>query len=622
MPPFPAGIWRLSVLKDFAGVAALLCFSAVQYHGVKSLKQLEGENFRDRMESHWATAKLAGVVRTINRAYRQWGIYIAYLTVLLVVYMVPHSFVGFTYLAFLLTWIIANHAVNNVRHSRLWAPFMAFLGAVGVLRYIFGAFPSVLEDVMVTFGLSRGFMEDLGFDTSSAPLIEKLWDCAVLLCTVQMYRYNRANADPNEDSDEEPGEEEPTEPRSGVLAFVQRLLIIHTHKAVAVAVFYAAVCHVSLLGLVFLLLLVVTCLLPKTSQTPPCTFIVYTGLLAAAEYLYQILGRQILGTRIALLINWVGLSFWGKGFYATEAGLLSKVLVLAASVLQLVSLAWLDSLPPDSRGDLSDVEPCTLFAAHSTNARASLQSPQTLRPVNQLTPIRTARNSSDSNLQLRERRETEPLLANPQTPPPDRSKPPNLAYINPASSSQNYSGVSLPGERTREPQHAANLAGSSSLPSEGHTPRLGTQSSAGARALKWARRAHQALKQERYQAQLSSLHAHCKHLLEHFFLFYGLQVTMLALLFAAFALLNVFSLVYVGVLAACVVLEKRTVRRMWPYLVGLFAGILLAEYGVLGGLPPGEKGGRERNCHGCWDAPEANSRHCWMCWLGETDPSA
>lgn len=113
-----------------------------------------------------------------------------------------------------------------------------------------------------------------------------------------------------------------------------------------------------------------------------------------------------------------------------------------------------------------------------------------------------------------------------------------------------------------------------------------------------------------------------KHRIEHFCQLYGLEMSMLALLLSSFALLNVFSLFYIFILALCIMLPRRTLRMLWPFFVVLFAVTMVTEYAILGQAPPPwtvpmEGLTRERlHCVECWSSYTSHNSFCWQCWLG------
>lgn len=133
---------------------------------------------------------------------------------------------------------------------------------------------------------------------------------------------------------------------------------------------------------------------------------------------------------------------------------------------------------------------------------------------------------------------------------------------------------------------------------------------------------HLWIEQERYEAQLRTLTILVKHRIEHFCQLYGLEMSMFALLLSSFALLNVFSLFYIFILALCIMLPRRTLRMLWPFFVVLFAIIMVTEYAILGRAPPPWTvpsvltRGPRLQCVECWSSYTSHNSFCWQCWLG------
>lgn len=113
-----------------------------------------------------------------------------------------------------------------------------------------------------------------------------------------------------------------------------------------------------------------------------------------------------------------------------------------------------------------------------------------------------------------------------------------------------------------------------------------------------------------------------KHRIEHFCQLYGLELSMFALLLSSFALLNVFSIFYIFILALCIMLQRRTLRVLWPFFVVLFACIMVIEYAVLGRAPPPwtvpplHSPDSHLQCGQCWSSYTSHNFFCWQCWLG------
>ncbi|GJP53195.1 hypothetical protein CLOM_g12380 [Closterium sp. NIES-68] len=91
---------------------------------------------------------------------------------------------------------------------------------------------------------------------------------------------------------------------------------------------------------------------------------------------------------------------------------------------------------------------------------------------------------------------------------------------------------------------------------------------------------------QRYRQQLRSMWSWVQNTVAHFFSLYGVQVVVLCLLVASFAVKNIVSLLYTLVVGLCIALPSRFVRLLWPLLVATFAAITLWQYYMLAGPPP------------------------------------
>ncbi|KAL0435788.1 UNVERIFIED_CONTAM: Piezo-type mechanosensitive ion channel [Sesamum radiatum] len=95
---------------------------------------------------------------------------------------------------------------------------------------------------------------------------------------------------------------------------------------------------------------------------------------------------------------------------------------------------------------------------------------------------------------------------------------------------------------------------------------------------KWKKKRIVALRQERFEMQKTTLRVYLKFWMENMFNLFGLEINMIALLLASFALLNAISMVYIACLATCILLPRPIIRKLWPIFAFLFATVLLAEY--------------------------------------------
>ena len=288
-----------------------------------------------------------------------FGTYIAYGTVLLVVFSVVQSYVAFGYFFLLLFWIIGRQVVGK-SEERLWFPLLVYSAAVFIVRYILSAFPILQEYVDARMPLQLY----LGFDPA-ASLFQHLWDPLVILIVMEVYKFERhQKALAPEDAEEGTYQEESNFEFVGL---IKRLLILHTGKLLSIAVFYAAITPVSALGFFYLIMLVVTCNMSKTSSLPGQTYVLYTSFVIMIEYLYQMWGQNLEmfpDQAHGEFAYWLGLRVFEAGFWGLESGMRSRVIVLMMCILKCTTLGWFELLPAPFRVDERYGEPCLLFAPY------------------------------------------------------------------------------------------------------------------------------------------------------------------------------------------------------------------------------------------------------------------
>ena len=137
---------------------------------------------------------------------------------------------------------------------------------------------------------------------------------------------------------------------------------------------------------------------------------------------------------------------------------------------------------------------------------------------------------------------------------------------------------------------------------------------------KWNKKRILALRKERFETQKALLKIYLKFWIENMFNLYGLEINMIALLLASFALLNAISMLYIALLAVCVLLKRQIICKLWPVLVFLFASILILEYFAIWKsmfpLNQHKPSQTEIHCHDCWRSSASFFQYCRSCWLG------
>ncbi|KAJ7571313.1 hypothetical protein O6H91_01G159100 [Diphasiastrum complanatum] len=628
------GIWDKAGFEDFAVVSTLLCFCAIQDHGLKVINSLSvtvqqqnatsvdmgfsrvqacnsvllsvfaSQSFgylqqESRSNVIWITKYLTAIGESFRATYRSFGTHIVFATVLLVLYAAGQNYVSLGYMCFLLFWIIGRQMLGETtRH--LWLPLMIFAGLVFLFRYVITVFPDLQMQLSKCFNLRA----DLGFDPN-ATLVENLWDPLAILSALQLYRYERSQTAVSAEDGDQLGDH--IDPNRGYIGFFKRLLILHSGKFLIISTFYAAITPVSAAGFLYALMIICTSTMSKTCRFPGQLCAFYSGLLIISEYVYQMWGSQaemFPGQIHGPFMHWLGFRVYSKGFWGTESGARSKVIVLIACMLQYCTFKWLDQLPASLQADERDGEPCLLFLPYPRRDK-----------VRNLFP-------SDKGCLLQQTLATHEVDKNKQV----------LLYSEPQSSVRGSEKIS----RTYCQQLDTSIAQASAegpkaidLPATNLSLKKFKLEKSPSDNLweisreskKWSKRAMLFLKRERYEAQLRTLKIYFKHTVEHFFKLYGLEINMLGLLIGSFAVLNVISLVYVLLLALYVLVSRRSLKILWPLFVLLFASIMVLEYVALGKIPPSWSiphtlGESEVHCHECWKNPSKYFDFCSRCWLG------
>jgi hypothetical protein len=452
-------------------------------------------------------------------------------------------------------------------------------------------------------------------------MFQNLWDCLAILIVMQLFRVERAQKEFMMEDYEPAGDY--INPNLGYVGFIKRFLILHSGKVLAISVFYAAITPVSAVGLLYLVMLVASCCMPKEWRLPGQLYVLYTALLMASEYIFQMWGRQeqmLVGQTHGEFMFWLGLRFYGGDFWSNEAGMRSKSVVLIACILHCTTLGWLDLLPASLRIDEQYEEPCLLFLPYPRHSHHFVH-----MPMNPNSSVSTPDSSSLGTKVHFVQQNSKSLcsrdhIVNSTSTPilPSETRVPSsedIMVLQEDLASRTDPGAAQPVDPCM-PLHAAAEVGSSSQSSR----RLW---GSGSESHWWRKKAVLLSKQDRYEAQLCTLRFFFKHMIENFGQLYGLELSMLVLLVGSFVLLNVMSLLYVFILALCICLSRRILRMLWPFFVVLFALLMVMEYVVLCKMPPAwavsdpllEQGYRVQ-CQQCWNNYSGHISYCWWCWLG------
>ncbi|KAI3472681.1 hypothetical protein Pfo_030830 [Paulownia fortunei] len=584
---------------DFLEIALLACFCAIHNHGFEMLFSFSAivqhtpcppvgfsilkaglnksvllsvyatSNIRDYCENHSHERRVALYLSAIGEKflsmYRSFGTYIAFLTILLAVYLVRPNYISFGYIFLLLVWIIGRQLVERTKR-RLWFPLKAYAIAVFIFIYILSIFPTFEMWMSKKVNLYVCF----GYNTE-ASLLENLWDSLAVVIVMQLYSYERRQS-------KQMKLEDPDPLQLGILGFIKRFLIWHSQKILFVALFYASLSPISAFGFLYLLGLVLSSALPKASRIPSKSFLIYTGFLVTAEYLFQMWGKlakMFPGQKHHDLSLFLGLQVYRRSFDGLEAGLRAKVLVIAACTLQYNVFRWLEKMPSSLLNAGRSEEPCPLFVSEEdvfTAVSTSSGDNQTLSDSSELSAQRIKSNSWSSFA-------------------PGNSQP----------SQDLFSGRGTHDGSNREYPFGY-IWGSMK------------------ESRKWNKKRIVSLRQERFEMQKTTLKVYLKFWMENMFNLFGLEINMIALLLASFALLNAISMFYIACLATCVLLGRPIIRKLWPIFVFLFATILLAEYFAMwkNVMPLSQhlSTATHAHCHDCWKNSNIYFHYCEKCWLG------
>lgn len=507
---------------------------------------------------------LSAIGQKFLSMYRSCGTYIAFLTILVSVYLMRPNYISFGYIFLLLVWIIGRQLVERTK-KRLWFPLKAYSITVFIFIYSLSSFPSI--EVWLSRLIDLYFY--LGYD-SAASSLANVWESLAVLIVMQLYSYERRQSQYNKSDG-------PDLTEFGVLGFVKRFLIWHSNKILFIALFYASLSPISAFSFLYLLGLVICSTLPKASRIPSKSFLAYTGFLVTAEYLFQMWGKQAAmfpGQKHSNVSLLLGFRVFKPGFWGLESGLRGKVLVIAACTLQYNVFHWLEKMPSTilSKGM---GEPCPLFvSAEDKNISSTIPSEDN-RPS---TPLSVKREGARSH--------SWPFFSPGLLQSPNPTSP--KAGSSEGCSSSKYSFGYIWGSTK-----------------ESH---------------KWNKKRIVSLRKERFETQKLISKIYMKFWIENMFNLFGLEINMIALLLASFALLNAISMLYIALLAACIILNRQIIRKIWPIFVFLFASILILEYFAIwkSTWPPNHPDETNPRCHDCWQSSTMYFSYCKYCWLGIT----
>lgn len=595
------GLSNKSTTKDFMKIGSIVCFCAVHSHGFKMLFALSAvlrhtpstpvgftilkaglnksvllsvynsQNSRNgQADRSTHEKKIASYLSKIGQkflwVYRSYGTYVAFLTILLTLYLVTPNYISFGYLFFLLVWIIGRQLVEKTKR-RLWFPLKVYATLVFIFTYCLSVSP-------LFAGLVSKFVKlypDLGFDPE-ASLLMNVWQSLAVLVVMQLYSYER-----RQNSDKNFGVSDASE--SGLLGFLRRLLIWHSEKILSVTVFYACLSSISLSGLIYLLGLIMFSILPKVSRIPSKVYLVYTGLLATSEYLFQMLcepAQMCPGQQFHGLSVFLGLKHYDAGFWGVEYGLQGKVLVIVACTIQYNVFHWLDLMPTSLLHEGKWEEPCQLFISGDTSS-----------------------NARDNNKDSHSSNRFSSLFSKVQ------------GLIGSSSSSSLSSGSTC---QTSEP-----VQNETSGSDEGKRYSFSKIWGMSKESHKWDKRKIISLRRERFETQKTTFKCYMKFWMENLFKLRGLEINMIVLLLASFTLLNVISIFYITCLVVCILMNRDLIQKLWPLFVVLFASVLLLEYFALWkeGMPWLHSiNDIEVHCRECWKNSRIFFAYCSKCWLG------
>lgn len=491
----------------------------------------------------------------------------AFFTILLTLYLVTPNYISFGFLFFLLFWIIGRQLVEETRR-RLWLPLKVYATMIFVLTYSL----SISSSLRSWLSKLVDLYPDLGFNPG-ASLFQNVWESLAVLIVMELYSCERRQNWYSRTL----GSSDASE--YGILGFLRRFLIWHSEKILSISVFYASLSPISAFGFLYILgLIICSTILPKASRIPSKLFSVYTGLLVTLEYLFQMWGKQahmFPGQHLYGLAVFLGFRQFDSGFWGLESGLRGKILVIVACALQYNVFHWLGTMPRSLVNKGKWEEPCQLFVSAELASATSAYTGDKM-PSTDSSPLSARQDVIRTNLH--------PSLS------ADCLNSDAQSAMKTASESNNTKKYSF-----------GYIWGSSK---ESH---------------KWNKQRMLAIRKERFEMQKATLKIYMKFWIENFFKLRGLEINMIALLVASFAVLNVISLFYIMCLLTCIFLKRELLTKLWPIFVFFFATIFILEYlAIWKDLIPWFHGptALKIRCHDCWSSSSLHFSYCTKCWLG------
>ncbi|KAL2345732.1 hypothetical protein Fmac_007017 [Flemingia macrophylla] len=489
--------------------------------------------------------------------YRLCGTYIAFLTILFSVYLCTPNYASFGYLFFLLLWISGRQLAGKTR-KHLWYPMKVYAIVVFISIYSIGVFSSFEMWFLKIVDLQTAF----GYNPA-ASILQNIWGSLAVLVVMQLYSYERRKSKRSRSSNYNGSE-------IGPQAFALRLLVRNAEKILSVALFYASLSPISAFGFLYLLGLINFSRLPKLSQIPSKVFLVYSGLLVMVEYLFQMWGDQaemFPGQENFQISLFMGLQLYKPGFKGLESGLRGKVVVIVACIVQYNVFHWLEKRRVYGNGGKWN-EPCPLFNLIEIPNETTSSTPQSKQWDNTTSPrlIKGGRSYSWPTVNS--------VLSQGPDSGLERDNAKNFQYFHFWESSKD--------------------------------------------SIKWNRKRILFLRKERMEMQKTVLTVSLKFWIENMFNLFGLEINMIALLLASFAVLNAISLLYIASLAACILLHRLLIRKLWPVFVFLFASIIVIEYLAtwMRLTFTNQQIEEQVPCHDCWRVSDIYFSFCKKCWLG------